>query len=53
MRIIAYGEHLRRDGLEQSFVITEELENYSELQDYLRARYVLPPLGRARPASTI
>ena len=46
MRIIAYGEHLRRDGLEQSFVITEELENYSELQDYLRARYVLPPLGR-------
>ena len=46
MRIVAYGEHSRRDGLQQSFVITEELENYAELQDYLRARYVLPPLRR-------
>jgi heptose I phosphotransferase len=46
MRLIAYGEQLRRDGLQQSFVITEELENYSEMQDYLRARYVLSPSGR-------
>jgi heptose I phosphotransferase len=46
MRIVAYGERSRRDGLQQSFVITEELENYAELQHYLRARYVLPPMRR-------
>jgi len=46
MRLIAYGERLRPDGLQESFVITEELENYSELHHYLRRRFVLPPCGR-------
>jgi heptose I phosphotransferase len=46
MRLIAYGERMRSDGLQQSFVISEELENYSELHHYLRGRFVLSPLGR-------
>ena len=43
MRLIAYGERLRGDGLQESFVITEELENYSEMHHYLRGRFVLSP----------
>jgi heptose I phosphotransferase len=39
MRLIAYGEKLHADGLQESFVITEELESYSELQHYLRRNY--------------
>jgi lipopolysaccharide core heptose(I) kinase len=46
MRLIAYGERLRSNGLQESFVISEELENYSELHHYLRRRYALSPLGR-------
>jgi heptose I phosphotransferase len=46
MRMIAYGERLRADGMEESFVITEELENYSEMHHYLRRKYGLSPLVR-------
>ncbi len=53
MRIVAYGEHLRRDGLQQSFVITEELENYAELQDYLRRDMFCRLWAAARSAIVI
>ncbi len=53
MRLIAYGERLRSDGLQESFVISEELENYAELHHYLRRRFVLSPLGAAPSAITI
>jgi heptose I phosphotransferase len=46
MRLIAYGERLRGDGLQESFVITEELENYSEMHHYVRRRFALSPLRR-------
>lgn len=46
MRLIAYGEQFRDDGLQESFVITEELENYTELHHYLRRKFVLSPGGR-------
>jgi heptose I phosphotransferase len=46
MRLIAYGERHRGDGLQESFVITEELENYAELHHYLRARFTLSPCAR-------
>jgi heptose I phosphotransferase len=49
MRLIAYGEQVRRDGLQESFVITEELENYAEMQHYLRRRFALSPMGRRGP----
>ncbi len=43
MRLIAYGERLCGDGLQESFVITEELDNYAELHHYLRRRFALSP----------
>jgi heptose I phosphotransferase len=46
MRLIAYGERLRPNGMQESFVITEELENYSELHHYLRRRFALSSSGR-------
>lgn len=46
MRLIAYGEKLRADGLQESFVITEELENFTELHHYLRRRFTLSAAGR-------
>jgi hypothetical protein len=36
MRLIAYGEKQYADGLQESFVITEELDEYAELPHYLR-----------------
>jgi heptose I phosphotransferase len=39
MRLIAYGEKLHADGLQESFVITEELAEYAELQHYLRRNF--------------
>ena len=39
MRLIAYGEKLHADGLQESFVITEELEEYAELHHYLRRNF--------------
>jgi hypothetical protein len=43
MRLIAYGEKLHADGLEESFVITEALEDYAELPDYLRRHFAGKP----------
>lgn len=43
-RLVAYGERVRDDGLWESFLVTEELVGYQELQTFLRQRF-------ARPAS--
>jgi heptose I phosphotransferase len=47
MPLVAYGERLRADGLLESFVVTEELAGYRELQDFLRRRF--PPRSAAEP----
>jgi hypothetical protein len=39
MRVLAYGEHLFRDGRLQSFLLTEELRGYVELQQFLRRHF--------------
>jgi heptose I phosphotransferase len=39
MRLVAYGEKHHADGLQESFVITEELEEFAELPQYLRRNY--------------
>ena len=49
MRLIAYGERLRADGVQESFVITEELENYTELHHYLRRKFASLAAGRSGP----
>ncbi|MGH7193142.1 MAG: lipopolysaccharide kinase InaA family protein, partial [Candidatus Saccharimonadales bacterium] len=41
MRLVAYGERLRRDGLAESFVLTEELAGFTQLDYFLRQRF--PP----------
>ena len=47
VRLLAYGEKLHADGLQESFVITEELDEYSELQHYLRRNYSGMPTRRS------
>ena len=39
MRLVAYGEGLRGDGVAESFVLTEELAGYLPLDDFLRRRF--------------
>jgi heptose I phosphotransferase len=39
MRLVAYGWKRRRDGLVESFMISEELEGYWEVPDLLRRRF--------------
>jgi heptose I phosphotransferase len=41
MNLVAYGEKLHSDGLIESFVLTEELEGYTELPQFLLRRF--PP----------
>ena len=41
MRLVAYGERLCADGMVESFLLTEELAGYVELQEFLRNRF--PP----------
>ena len=43
MELAAYGERLGEDGLLESFLVTPELEGFTQLDDYLRARF--PVLG--------
>jgi len=38
MRVLAYGRKAHADGLIESFVLTEELQGYQELQHFLRDR---------------
>ena len=49
MKLIAYGEKLHADGLLESFVLTEELQGYTQLDHFLERRF--PPLrgDRATP----
>ena len=47
MRLIAYGQKLHTDGLLESFVLTEELVGYTQLDHFLRQRF--PPASE-RPA---
>ena len=39
MNLVAYGEKLHSNGLVESFVLTEELEGYTELPQFLRHRF--------------
>lgn len=39
MNLVAFGEKLHHDGLVESFVLTEELADYTELQEFLRRRF--------------
>lgn len=45
MRLVAYGERLRCDGVAESFVLTEELAGYQQLDHFLRRRFA--PLNGA------
>jgi hypothetical protein len=47
MRLIAYGEKFHADGLQESFILTEELEGFAELPQYLRWKF---PPANDRPA---
>ena len=49
MRLVAYGEKLHGDGLQESFVLTEELAGYTPLDDFLRRRFPRPTQDRAEP----
>lgn len=39
MQLIAFGERLHADGLLESFVLTEELTGYTQLDHFLRQRF--------------
>lgn len=39
MRLVAWGEKLHDDGLLESFVLTDELAGYTQLDDYLPVRF--------------
>ncbi len=39
MELAAYGERLGEDGVLESFLITPELEGFTQLDDFLRARF--------------
>jgi heptose I phosphotransferase len=49
MRLIAYGERLRGDGLQESFVLTEELVGYTQLDHFLRRRFPVRDREQAQP----
>lgn len=49
MRLIAYGEKLHNDGLLESFVLTEELVGYTQLDHFLRQRFPIRRLDRPTP----
>ena len=49
MDVVAYGEQLLPDGLVESFVLTEELHGYVELDRFLRTRFPAPRPGSAAP----
>ena len=46
MPLVAYGEKLRADGVLESFLLTEELAGYMELQAFLRQRFPASPARR-------
>jgi|GEM_PF-589433 len=48
MKLIAYGEKLHEDGLLESFILTEELQGFTQLDHFLQKRF--PPLEGNRAA---
>jgi len=50
MELVAYGENLQPDGWLESFVLTEELDGYEPLDDFLRRRFPAGPSGGQRAA---
>ncbi len=46
MDLVAYGEKLHGDGRLESFVLTEELTEYTELHKFLRRRFPTHPTRR-------
>ncbi len=47
-RLVAYGEKFSADGRLESFLLTEELSGYVELQEFVRRRF--PACARRGPA---
>ncbi|MGA2031787.1 MAG: lipopolysaccharide kinase InaA family protein [Thermoguttaceae bacterium] len=50
MRVVAYGERRRADGLAQSFLLTEELKDFVELGTFVRERFSPRRPGRRTAA---
>jgi heptose I phosphotransferase len=51
MHLVAYGEALHRDGLLESFLLTEELSGYVQLDQFLTERFPVRELDRTAPKS--
>ncbi|MBI1904083.1 MAG: hypothetical protein HYS13_23525 [Planctomycetia bacterium] len=49
MRLISYGEKLHADGLLESFVLTEELIGFTQLDHFLKLRFSLLKESGNRP----
>ena len=49
MRLMAWGEKLHRDGLLESFVLTEELAGYTQLDHFLPTRFAPQVHDGAKP----
>ena len=47
MRVVACGDKLHDDGRFESFLLTEELAGYSELEGFLRRRFAADTTGAA------
>jgi heptose I phosphotransferase len=45
MPLTAYGEKLHADGLQESFLLSKELEGYCELQDFITRRFQSQKVG--------
>lgn len=48
MRLVAFGERSHADGLQESFVLTEELAGFMQLDHYLPTRFALRDPARGR-----
>ncbi len=51
MQVIAYGEKLHPTGLSESFVLTDDLAGYSQLDDFLQERFSVRHTGRRNQES--
>ncbi len=49
MELAAYGMRLRHDGLLESFLLTPELEGFTQLDDFLRTRFGVLNTKRSEP----
>lgn len=50
MRLVAFGEKLHGNGLLESFLLTEELAGFQQLDQFLRARFsIRDPAARSDP----